>query len=532
MKTFTTIFGYIFLTASALFAQLVIENFDSYSNPDHYRVLSGTEDNAIQPGPTSDVVYEGRGALRLDWTLTAKSFAGLWTRLELWQPDSGSVWDCAPYLYLSLWYYNIQPSTEAGKVTFTLFLFDVSHASTDSLESKNVERWYSNHKILDLAPGWNQITIPLHTDEFDPASRYWLQDLAGFTGNRKLDFNKIKGFGFQFSGSASLTSTATKSASGALALDQLMLIGDAQTARAQAVTIVVLGSSTAEGTGPQNRNNAWVNRYRAHLKNVNLFHQVINLAKGGYTTYHIMPDNYLAPGNRPQPDPQRNISKALTFEPDAIVINMPSNDVTSGYAIFEQLDNYERILKETGIKSIPVWISTTQPRNLIEAKRKQQIEMRDSTFSRYGTFAIDFWTDIAQENGMINPIYDSGDGIHLNDEGHRVLAERVIAKQIPEFVKTDVKTGHLVPKSFRWSSNYPNPFNSTTTIEYLLTQPARVEIQIFNSLGQRIEYLPPRSTPAGTHRFIFNAAGLSTGLYIYNLSINGVPNFGKMLYVK
>ncbi len=194
--------------------------------------------------------------------------------------------------------------------------------------------------------------------------------------------------------------------------------------------VVVLGSSTAEGTGPSNRNNAWVNRYRAYLQSINPKHAVTNLARGGYTTYHIMPDGNVPPSGRAVPDRERNLTKALSLKPSAIIINLPSNDATNNYTVREQLANYEAVLAKARAATVPVWIATTQPRNLSDAQRQNLMAMRDSTMARWGSKAIDFWTDIAEANGRIKTTYDSGDGIHLNDAAHGVLFERVVAAEV------------------------------------------------------------------------------------------------------
>ena len=47
-----------------------------------------------------------------------------------------------------------------------------------------------------------------------------------------------------------------------------------------------------------------------------------------------------------------------------------------------------------------------------------------------GESAVDFWTELALPGATIDPRYDSGDGIHLNDAGHRILFERMAAKGI------------------------------------------------------------------------------------------------------
>jgi lysophospholipase L1-like esterase len=192
------------------------------------------------------------------------------------------------------------------------------------------------------------------------------------------------------------------------------------------LTIVILGSSTAAGTGPEEIANAWVNRYLIHAQGINPNHRIINLAKGGYTTYHLMPWEHEVPEGRPKSDPSRCITMALHLNPSAIIINLPSNDASYGYAVAEQLDNYDVILAQAEEQDVPVWITTTQPRNLSSQGRENLLAMRDSTFARLGEMAIDFWTDLAQPDGRIDSVFDCGDGVHLNDVGHEILFQRVV----------------------------------------------------------------------------------------------------------
>lgn len=204
--------------------------------------------------------------------------------------------------------------------------------------------------------------------------------------------------------------------------------------REAAGTIVVLGSSTAAGTGPRDIGNAWVNRYLLYAQSIAAQRRVINLAKGGYTTYHMMPWDYVPPEGRPKPDPGRCITMAISLDPVAIIINLPSNDAANGYSVDEQLANYDSILAAVDAESISVWITTTQPRNLSTEGRDNLMAMRDSTFSRFGAKAIDFWTGIAREDGTIDLAYDCGDGVHLNDAGHQILFQRVVDVGILEAV--------------------------------------------------------------------------------------------------
>jgi len=202
-------------------------------------------------------------------------------------------------------------------------------------------------------------------------------------------------------------------------------------------TIVILGSSTAAGTGPREIANAWVNRYLAYAESLDADNRVINLAKGGYTTYHLMPREHIPGGKRPRPDPCRSITTALRLDPDAIIINLPSNDAAYGYSVEEQLANYDSLLASAGRRDTPVWITTTQPRNLTIEGRANLMAMRDSTHARFGERAIDFWSGLAMEDGSIDPDYDSGDGVHLNDRAHRILFQRAVEAGLLERVTGD-----------------------------------------------------------------------------------------------
>ena len=195
--------------------------------------------------------------------------------------------------------------------------------------------------------------------------------------------------------------------------------------------IVILGSSTAAGTGPSSTDSTWVNRYRKSLQEINPNNLVTNLAIGGTTTYHIMPDWFAAPPNRPASNPNNNVSQAIALGADAIIVNMPSNDASNFYGIDEQMFNFQMISAVADSVDIPVWICTPQPKTPFGATQDAiQLGVRDSVFSIFGNMALDFWNGIALPSNDIDPMFDSGDGTHLNDAAHAVLFSRARDKNI------------------------------------------------------------------------------------------------------
>jgi hypothetical protein len=90
----------------------------------------------------------------------------------------------------------------------------------------------------------------------------------------------------------------------------------------------------------------------------------------------------------------------------------------------------------------------------------------------------------------------------------------------------------------RTVSNYPNPFNPTTTISYQLPEKSFVTLKVFDILGKEVAILVNETKSAGYHSVIFDAGhsergrGMTSGVYIYTLSANGIVQTKKMLLAK
>lgn len=199
---------------------------------------------------------------------------------------------------------------------------------------------------------------------------------------------------------------------------------------AEPITVVVLGSSTAAGIGPVNPAEGWVERYATALEDIDRRNEVVNLAAPRQTTFHVLPTGSASSPGRPAVDTGRNITAALAAQPDAVIVNLPSNDAALAIPVDEQMANLERIVGAAGAAGIPIWVTTTQPRDLDAAGRALLASAAARILAGFGDRAVDVWTGLADPDGSINPAYDSGDGIHVNAEGHALIAERVLAADI------------------------------------------------------------------------------------------------------
>ncbi len=88
------------------------------------------------------------------------------------------------------------------------------------------------------------------------------------------------------------------------------------------------------------------------------------------------------------------------------------------------------------------------------------------------------------------------------------------------------------PRVFTVSQNYPNPFNPSTVINFSLPQSGKVSLSIYNVLGQKVMTLLDETLEAGTYQRSFNAAGLASGTYVYQLRAGNSVITKKMLLLK
>ncbi len=203
------------------------------------------------------------------------------------------------------------------------------------------------------------------------------------------------------------------------------------------VTIVVLGSSTAAGGGAGHRDSAWVARVRAHYARTDGRVAVLNLAQSGYTTFKTLPTGTPTPAGMPTVDSLHNVTAALRLRPDAILVNLPSNDRAYGIRIGQQLANFEAMRAAAAAHGVPVWFTTAQPRNLPDAeKRRDQRLLGDSLRARFGPGrVVETYAGFEAPGDSLRRDLDSGDGTHLNAAGHRRLAARVIDADLPGMLR-------------------------------------------------------------------------------------------------
>ena len=104
-------------------------------------------------------------------------------------------------------------------------------------------------------------------------------------------------------------------------------------------------------------------------------------------------------------------------------------------------------------------------------------------------------------------------------------------------LKYEVPTGVIMeesisPNEFTLLQNYPNPFNPITTIKYSLPERGEIELVIYDALGNQIETLISGDHDAGVYEVDFDATGLSSGVYFYQMKFASFTETRKFLLMK
>jgi len=140
----------------------------------------------------------------------------------------------------------------------------------------------------------------------------------------------------------------------------------------------------------------------------------------------------------------------------------------------------------------------------------------------------------------------------VQDDGKVYLAQRNIEwgswngnqaflfdadEMIPDTTLVSTVQDPGVPDHFEVFPNYPNPFNPATEITYRLPDPGKVDITVFNLLGQRVRALVSEAQEAGLHKITWDATDdrgslLSGGTYFYLIEAGSNRFVGKMLLLR
>ena len=123
----------------------------------------------------------------------------------------------------------------------------------------------------------------------------------------------------------------------------------------------------------------------------------------------------------------------------------------------------------------------------------------------------------------------------VGDNEHDVYLDNVSLKIK---VTSDISESNKLESEFMLYTNYPNPFNPSTQIEYFLPEASFVKLTIYNTIGQKLESYIDGEQSAGRYKKEIELSNFSSGIYFYSLEAKAVNsgkyfhNINKMILLK
>jgi len=138
--------------------------------------------------------------------------------------------------------------------------------------------------------------------------------------------------------------------------------------------------------------------------------------------------------------------------------------------------------------------------------------------------------------GEVEFVFPTDDIWHLvfSNEKSTVLTQQleVVAYLYQKSTGVAEREESEIPRSFKLVGNYPNPFNSQTTISYQLPMNSEVKLEVYNLLGQKITTLVDERQEAGYKSVIWEATAVSSGIYFCKLTTEEFVQTKRMLLIQ
>ena len=290
--------------------------------------------------------------------------------------------------------------------------------------------------------------------------------------------------------------------------------------------LTILGSSTAEGLGASEKDSSWVGRLKHYFQTVDpVIDTVFNLARRGKDPYFAMPSSYIPPADRPFPNKDSNITRAVSLRGKFLIVSFSSNnyDVYS----FSEIHSTLKTIKDSAEKAgLICYITSSQPRTEFTPEGRLKLkQVKDSILTWFGSRAINFFDPIVDPVDLsILPMYRyTQDEVHLNDLGHRVLFEQVLAKKI--FDTSDIDTTVIPTPPKDWQIRvFPNPSKSDFSVVFRFSDIIYAETRLISSSGATIF----RQRVVDNQQIRFGAE-LQAGLYFLVLQAGSKQQVKKIL---
>ena len=139
------------------------------------------------------------------------------------------------------------------------------------------------------------------------------------------------------------------------------------------------------------------------------------------------------------------------------------------------------------------------------------------------------WGDVSGFEDDLH-IVVNGEAINMHEENYIEITSMI--EEVAIVVGNVDSYLNPIPEEFGLSAAYPNPFNPTTNLGLALNADGFVSMSVFNIRGQVVEVLVDRNMKAGYHNVVWNADGVSSGMYFVKVETGANAAIQKLMLLK
>ena len=183
-------------------------------------------------------------------------------------------------------------------------------------------------------------------------------------------------------------------------------------------------------------------------------------------------------------------------------------------------DDHPWRMRFTVDKSVVNWDGTWQ---------HLQIPLTD--FTEHGAYENNTWYNPQGDFDWSQVEYFVIDAQHHDLNDIELFFDHICIIEPSEQTAINISS-RISPKTTELLPAYPNPFNPVTEIKYSLPESEHVLIEVYNTLGQKIQILLNKYMNAGHHEVEFNGQNLTSGVYFYRLKAGEFEQVNKMVLLK
>ncbi len=165
--------------------------------------------------------------------------------------------------------------------------------------------------------------------------------------------------------------------------------------------------------------------------------------------------------------------------------------------------------------------------------------MYEGWLIRTDTAGDTLWTSLLESNyrNMFTSLEQTNDGgfittgYYQTTDDSNMDVDLLLAKFNSDVTEIPLNN-NIIPEQLSLEQNYPNPFNPLTNIRFGLPKASKVNIEVYNTLGQRVAELINKQKPAGYHTMQFDGTNLASGVYFYKIQAGKFLQVKKMLLLR